>query len=188
MVKGKFVDLILEGKKTSTIRLGYWVPKYDEIILHGGGRPFAVVRITKVERKRVSEINDEDAIRDGMNNKEELINELRKVYGNLKEDYVVTIIHFEVKKKLTELDVKDPYMGLSPVEIARLALRYLNDLNEEERKILTTLTRAGSLREAAIRLYGSIEARWRIRRVVKNALRKLVKKGIVGPRSSLGNK
>jgi len=181
MVKGKYVDLILSGKKTATIRKGYWVPKFKEIILHGGGRPFAVAEITDVIYKKLGELNNKDVLEDGFKNKEELVKELRKAYGDLHEDDLVTIIKFKVKKKLTELDVKDPYMGLKPVEIARLALRYL-DLNEEERKILNTLVQSKSLREAAIRLYGDIGARWRIRKVVKRALRELVDRGLIGPR------
>ena len=181
MVKGKYVDLILSGKKTATIRKGYWVPKFKEIILHGGGQPFAVAEITDVIYKKLGELNNKDVLEDGFKNKEELVKELRKAYGDLHEDDLVTIIKFKVKKKLTELDVKDPYMGLKPVEIARLALRYL-DLNEEERKILNTLVQSKSLREAAIRLYGDIGARWRIRKVVKRALRELVDRGLIGPR------
>ncbi len=182
MVKGKYVDLILSGKKVTTIRKGYWIPKSKEIILHGGGKPFAVAKITNVIYKKVSELTDEDAIRDGLKNKEELVKELKKAYGEVNPNDLVTIIEFKVTKKLTELDIKDPYMGLKPVEVARLALRYLEDLSEEDKKILKVLTQAGSLREAAIRLYGDIGARWRIRRVLKRALNEMVKRGILVPR------
>ncbi len=184
MVKGKYVDLILQGKKVTTIRKGYWIPKSKEIILHGGGRPFAVAEITDVIYKRVSELTDEDALRDGLKNKEELVKELKKAYGEVNPDDLVTIIKFRVIKKLTELDVKDPYMGLKPVEVARLALRYLDNLSDEDKKILRVLTQAGSLREAAIRLYGDIGARWRIRRVLKRALREMVEKGILTPKNN----
>ncbi len=184
MVKGKYVDLILEGKKTTTIRKGYWIPKSREIILHGGGRPFAVAEITDVIYKKVSELTDEDALRDGLKDKEELVKELKKAYGDVKPDDLVTIIKFKVVKKLTELDVKDPYMGLKPVEVARLALRYLNDLSEEDKKILRVLTEAESLREAAIRLYGDIGARWRIRKVLRRALREMVERGVLMPKNN----
>ncbi len=181
MVKGKYVDLILSGKKKSTIRLGRWIPKYEEVTFHGGGRPFAIARITNVTYKKFSELTEEDAKKDGLSSLDELKNELKRVYGDINEDDWVTIIDFEVKKRLTELDIKDPYMGLKPVEIARLALRYLN-LNEEEERILRTLTQTESLRETAIRLYGSINERWRVRRVLKKALRELIDKRIIGPR------
>ncbi|NPA85122.1 MAG: ASCH domain-containing protein [Crenarchaeota archaeon] len=181
MVKGKYVDLILSGKKTATIRKGRWVPKFKELILHGGGRPFAVAEVVDVEYKKLSEITQEEIKEDGFDSKAELVEELRRAYGEISDDDIVTIIRFKVKKKLTELDVKDPYMGLEPVEIARLALRYL-ELNEEDKRILETLVRAGSLREAAIRLYGDIGARWRIRKAVKRALKELVDRKLIGPR------
>ncbi len=181
MVKGKYVDLILEGKKTMTIRKGYWVPKFKELILHGGGRPFAIVEVTNVEYKKLKDLTDEEVRMDGFKNKEELIEALKKAYGDVSDEDLVTIIHFKLKKKLTELDVKDPYMGLKPVEIARLALRYL-ELSPEEQKILKTLAETKSLRLAAIRLYGDIGARWRIRKVLRRALHELVERGLLGPR------
>ena len=48
MVKGRFIDLILQGKKNSTIRLGKVIPKHNEIIIHGGGKPIAKARIKNV--------------------------------------------------------------------------------------------------------------------------------------------
>ena len=68
--------------------------------------------------------------------------------------------------------------------MARLALRYLDNLSDEDKKVLRVLTQAGSLREAAIRLYGDIGARWRIRRVLKRALREMVEKGILTPKNN----
>lgn len=180
MLKGEYVEKLLKGEKKSTIRKGYVIPKYKEMIVHGGGKPVAVIRVTKVTRKRVKELTDEDAKKDGIENREKLIEELKKAYEDLKEDDLVTIIEFEVVKRLDHLEPEDPWMGLKPVEIARLALRYLDDLNEDEKKILMTMTRAGSIRETAIRLYGTIEARWRVRRVLKRALRELIERGILG--------
>ncbi|ABU81867.1 protein of unknown function DUF437 [Ignicoccus hospitalis KIN4/I] len=181
MVKGKYVDLILSGKKTATIRKGYWVPKYKEIILHGGGRPFAVAEITEVKHKKLKELTPNEVRADGFESLAELKEALRGAYGDISDEDTITVISFKIKKKLTELDVKDPYMGLKPTEVARLALRYL-DLSEEERKILKTLVDTGSLREAAIRLFGDIGARWRIRKVLKRSLAELVKRGYIGPR------
>ncbi len=180
MLKGEYVEKLLKGEKKSTIRKGYVIPKYKEMIVHGGGRPVAIIKITNVTRKRVRELTDEDAKKDGLENKEKLIEELKKAYDDLSEDDLVTIIEFELVKRLDHLEPQDPWMGLKPVEIARLALRYLDNLNDDERKILMTMTRAGSIREAAIRLYGTIEARWRVRRVLKKALRELIERGILG--------
>lgn len=45
MVKGKFAELILAGKKTTTIRLGKVVPRSSEVIIHSNGRPIAEAKI-----------------------------------------------------------------------------------------------------------------------------------------------
>ncbi len=181
MIKGKYIDDILSGRKKATIRLGKWRPKFDEVIFHGGGRPFAIAKITKVEYKKVNELTEEDAKMDGFGSLKELLSDLKKVYPNLREDDYVTIIHFEVLKKLTEVDREDPYMGLSPVDVARLALRYLDDLTDEEKKVFKLLTEVGSLREASIRLYGNISKRWIIRKKLKRALMRMIEKGLIGP-------
>jgi len=180
MVRGEFVKPILEGVKKATIRLGIVVPKYDEIIIHGGGRPIAKARITEVIHKKVSELTDSDAALDGFSGREELIEALKKVYGRVSPDDVVTIIKFEVIQRLDEVKSDDIYCGLNPSDIARVYLRYLREsVGEEEGKILELLSRGLSIREVAKKLYGSPEKRFRVRRAVRKALRELISRGIL---------
>lgn len=181
MVKGRFVDLILRGVKTTTIRLGEVVPKYDEVIIHGGGRPVAKVRIASVRTKRVRELTEEDAKKDGYRSLRELLRDLERVYGRpILPDDVVTIIEFRVVQKFTDLNPEDVYLGLSPVDVARLGLRYLGkELGEEDRRVLHAVLRFQSIRTAAIELYGSLSLRWRIRRVLRRVLMTLVERGIL---------
>jgi hypothetical protein len=180
MVRGEFVKPILEGVKKATIRLGIVVPKYDEIIIHGGGRPIAKARITEIIHKKVSELTDSDAALDGFSSREELIEALKKVYGRVSPDDVVTIIKFEVIQRLDEVKSDDIYCGLNPPDIARIYLRYLREsAGEEEGKILELLSRGLSIREVAKKLYGSPEKRFRVRRAVRKALRELISRGIL---------
>ena len=179
MVKGEYVDLILKGVKKTTIRLGIIKPKYNEIMIHGGGKPIALAKITNVEYKRISELTDEDARKDGFPSLKVLLKELRKSYGEMRPNDIVTIIEFVITKKLSDLDVKEPWLGLKPVEIARIALRYCENIPQEERRILEDLTRTGSIRKTAIRLCGSINRRWKIRKVLRKYLDILVNKGII---------
>jgi len=180
MVKGEYGKLILEGRKVATIRLGKVRPRYKEMIVHGGGKPLAKIEVINVVYKKVRELTDEDAKKDGFNNLDELMKHLRKVYGRIKDDDWVTIIEFKVIQRLDNLPVEDPYMGLRPVDIARIALRYLGkELSEDERKILSALTRTGSIRGAAIELYKTIEKRDRIRRVLRKVIEILKKRGIL---------
>ncbi len=181
MIKGEYADKLLSGEKKTTIRLGIVRPRYEEVIIHGHGRPLAKARIRGVIVKRVRELTDEDAVRDGFRSRRELLDALRRVYGDYGPDDYVTIIELEVTKRLDELDTEDPYMGLEPADIARLALRYLRgELSEEEVRVLEDLTRTNSIRETAIRLYGGIHRRWRVRRALRRALRMLLERGLIG--------
>lgn len=183
MVKGRYINDILEGRKSATIRKGIVKPKYREAIIHGGGRPIAKISIERVYHKKVKELTDQDAIKDGFRSCRELLEELKRVYPDITEDDWVTIIEFKVVQRLDHLEPEDPYMGLKPIDIARIALRYLSEeLNEYERKILLDLTRTGSIRATAIKLFGGLGKRYIIRRILKKALNRLVEKNILGKR------
>ncbi|RUM48026.1 MAG: ASCH domain-containing protein [Hyperthermus sp.] len=182
MVKGDYVEDILSGRKTTTIRLGRVKLKHHELIVHGGGRPIAKVRVKKVTYKRVGELTDDDAKKDGFNTLNELLYELKRVYSDLSPDDTVTIIEFEVIQDLSKLEPQDPYLGLEPADIARLALRYLKDLNEEEKQILKELTSTNSIRAVSLRLYGTLDKRWKVRRALRKALQALITHGLLGRR------
>jgi hypothetical protein len=123
---------------------------------------------------------NEDARLDGFRNVKELLAALRKAYGDVKPDDYVTIIEFEVIQDLTSLEPQDPYLGLEPADIARLGLRYLSDeLSEEEKRILKDLTSTNSIRSTAVRLFGSLEKRWRVRKVLRKVLNELLRRGLI---------
>ncbi len=181
MIKGDYADLILRELKRATIRLGIIKPRYDEVIIHSGGRPIAKVHIKNIRHKRVKELTDEDAQLDGFKDREELLRNLRKVYGKIDDNDIVTIIEYEVVQRLDHLPVEDPYLGLEPADIARIALRYLtNQLTENEKKILLDLTRTNSIRKTAINIFGTLNKRYIIRKVLRRAIDILKKKGILG--------
>lgn len=189
MVKGEYVDDILTGRKRATIRLGMVKVKYKDMIVHGGGRPVAKIHVTSVVYKRVKELTDEDAVKDGFKSKEELVRELKKVYGKVSLEDYVTIIEFEVVQDLSKLEPQDPYLGLEPADVARLALRYLPEyFNDQEKKILRDLTITNSIRSTAQRLLGSIERRWIIRRILRRALDELVRRGLISSKNNKQDK
>jgi len=187
MIKGRFADLLLSGRKVTTIRLGHVIPRYEEVIVHGHGRPLCKARIKQVTYKKVGELTEADAVRDGFNSLSELLKALKDTYGDISPDSEVTIIELEVEKVFTELDQSDPYMGLNPVDVARLGLRYLRrELPQGDVRVLEEVTRTGSLREATLRLYGSLSLKHRraVRRVLRRVLRMLVERGLLGGGSS----
>jgi hypothetical protein len=64
------------------------------------------------------------------------------------------------------------YGGLTPVEIAALALNKLK-LTKREQEILRAVVETGSLRKAAVKLFGTIDKRVAIRRVLRRVLKRL---------------
>lgn len=183
MIKGEFADLLLSGRKKTTIRLGHVIPRYQEVIVHGHGRPLCKARITNVTYKKVRDLTEEDAIKDGFSSLSELYKALKETYGNIRPDMEVTIIELQVEKVFTELDYKDPYLGLDPVDVARLGLRYLRSrLPESDLRILEEVVRSNGIRGAALKIYGSLslKARRSIRRVLRRVLKTLVDEGLIG--------
>jgi len=176
MLRSKYLDKVNNGRFT-TIRLGIIRPKYREVFIHSGGMVVAKAKIVNVLYKRVHELSDEDALADGFNNRDELIKELRRIYGNVNDNDWVTILTLEVVEFIGRKD--DGSVGLKPVDIARLALRYGVPVNEEERKILVELVNEGSVRKVSMKLFGSLKGRYIIRRVVRKALRQLIKMGVI---------
>ncbi|MCW3135904.1 MAG: ASCH domain-containing protein [Canidatus Methanoxibalbensis ujae] len=94
----KYMKQILRGEKTTTVRKGIR-RKYDTgdiIELIADKKPFAIAEVKAVEVKRLRDISISDAIQDGFSSREDLINALRRIYGKMKEEEFVTIIHFKI--------------------------------------------------------------------------------------------
>ncbi len=181
MLRKEFGDMILRGVKTSTIRLGYIVPKSRELIIHSGGRPIARVEIEDVLYKRLDQLGDEDARREGYESVSKLVRELRRIYGKrLYRHDVLTIIRFRVLERLDDRVPEKPYMGLDIRDIARLSLNHLsNELDDLEKRVLNMIAGGDSIRRVSQKLFGGIERRYIVRRILKRCLDKLVSRGIV---------
>ena len=93
---GKYADDIIKGNKNLTIRLSKANLRTGDIfILHAGGKVIGKFRVKNIYTKKLYQITDEEAKRDGYNNKEELINDLRRIYKRLDLNKEVAIIEFE---------------------------------------------------------------------------------------------
>ena len=93
----KFVEKIRDGKKKTTIRKGIKIYNRGEVVdLTSDGKIFGKGKVIKVLVKRISELTEKDARLDGFSTKEELIKELRRIYGKIEEKDLVSIIHFEI--------------------------------------------------------------------------------------------
>ncbi|MEM1735049.1 MAG: ASCH domain-containing protein [Desulfurococcaceae archaeon] len=182
MMRKIYADALLSGLKKATIRLGIVKPKYKELILHSDGKPIAKVLVKNVYYKRIYELNDEDAVKDGFSSVHELLRDLERIYGKLPLDAYVTIMELEVLERFDRIKPQDPYYGLKPVDVARIALRYLDKqmFSEEELKILYELTRSSSIRAIALKHYGDLNKRYLVRRVLRKAIKLLLDRGLIG--------
>ena len=164
MLSKQYVEELLSGKKRATVRLGK-IRRDKEAIIHSGGRIVAVAQILDVRYKRFAELDDFDAQLDGYKDAEELKKALRRHYPHIKDDDVVSIILFGSVKPLDAPEGGE-YGGMKPHELAELALRRL-ELDEHERRILAAVVKYKSIRKAAVKLFGSIEKRKIIRRLLR---------------------
>ena len=177
MLKGKYIEQILNGTKRATIRPGRVAIKSKEFYIHAGGRIVAKAVVEKIFYKRVKELTDGDAKLDGFNTREELLRELKKYYPFLKENDYVTIIKFRIVEKLNKPEAKS-YAGKNAVEIAKLALENLK-LSEEERRVLEKLVETKSIRATAKAIYGSLLHRKLVRKILWKVVDKLKQKGVL---------
>lgn len=180
MLKGVYAEKLLKGEKKATIRKGIVKPKYGELIVHAGGKPVAKIKITNVYYKKVNELSNYEAKLEGYESLDELLRELKSVYGELDEDDYVTVIEFKVVQRLDELEPEDPYLGLNPADVARLAIRYLSkELGDFEKKVLLDLTRTNSIRKTSINVLGNLNKRYIVRRILRKVLKLLQDKNLV---------
>ena len=98
--KKRYLQMILEGRKRSTIRLGRLVLRDRLLTIVGDGKPIALARVDEVIYKKVRELTDEDARVDGFRGLIDLFRELRRIYGDFGLEDDVTIIRFTVLRRL----------------------------------------------------------------------------------------
>lgn len=179
---GKYSDKLIKGEKKLTIRLKPIRLKAGDIfIAHSGGYAIGKFKVIKVYKKRLKEIDDEEAKKDGYNNKEELIRDLKYAYKNINEDSIVYIMEFEPVEIFKEKINSEIYSWGEKVDIVKIAkIIYEKDdrLNERKRRLIKLIIDTGSLRKAAKKL-GGLNKRRILRRILKSEYIYLKKKGII---------
>lgn len=96
--KKEYGRSIILGKKTTTIRLRSNVKKGDIVDVRVGDVHVGRAVIEDVVTKKISELTDIDAKNDGFKNKEDLLNELKRIYGvhKIREDTEIKLIKFRL--------------------------------------------------------------------------------------------
>lgn len=160
LIDSAYKSRILRGDKVTTIRYGDYEAKPGSevyLVVTPSDTAVAKVKITRVEKKKVRELTNENAKLDGFSDVKELLRELSKIYGELYGDDEVTIIGFEVVKRFDDGIPLKWLKGLNyrePEEIARLSLENQEklNLNRETEFIMRRIYNEGLGR--AVRTFG----------------------------------
>ena len=96
----KYVELLLSGRKRTTIRLGKVRIRSRVVVIAQGQTPVALARVEEVRYKKVRDLTEEDAREDGFKNLIELFRELRSIYGDFSLDDDITIVRLSIIKRL----------------------------------------------------------------------------------------
>ncbi len=173
--KEKFRRQLIKGEKKATVRLHTSLEEGDRVLIHCGGEILGEGVIEGVEVKSVDELTDEDAKADGFASLEEMLGEIRSLYGDVDR---VFVIRFSMKPFSHGKNPHNFYYGQADLrEIAELALKNLQ-LEERDRQILQLFLETGSIIKAAKRL-GGLRKRGAIRKVLRKCYRELVIKGLM---------
>lgn len=177
MLKKDFIDAIKTRRKKATVRLGKVKVDSREVFIHAGGQIVAKAIVKSIRYKKVKELNDEDAKLDGLNSRDELLKVLKRLYGNISDEDIVTIIEFDV---IQFMNVVEGYLWkeLPPYQLAELALKHL-DLSDNERKILETIIKTRSIRRASKLHFGTLRHRYKIRKLLKRCMKELKERKII---------
>jgi len=97
--KKKYGEKIKSGEKKTTIRLSTKLKPGDTVKIFAGEESLGKARIISIKRKRMSELTERDAERDGFNSVDELRRALKKHYRNISERSFVSIIEFNLMRR-----------------------------------------------------------------------------------------
>ncbi|MEZ0319818.1 MAG: ASCH domain-containing protein [Pyrobaculum sp.] len=97
--KEKYLENVLSGKKRVTVRYGVVRPKFTLVYIVCCDKIYGEAFITRVYYTKVEKLGEEVVEAEGFESREVLINELREIYGSVKEDDTVSVIFFTLVRK-----------------------------------------------------------------------------------------
>ena len=176
--KRKYLDLIADGIKSTTIRRGRRKIFSKYMRIFGGNSLFAEAEVRKISYKRVYQLSLNDAIKDGFLSIDELLEELKEIYPSLSSSDWITIIEFKILNLFCRnISVEVKYKDLSSKDIALLALKY-DLVRGRGAEILRLVIEKGGIWQATVST-GRASSRFLIRKVVLDALHKLKENNII---------
>ena len=107
--KDKFKSKILNGKKTTTLRIYTNLKEGDLVYIHCGGNVIGIAEIESVMQKLLKDLNNEDAKLDGFKSKDELLEEEYEKFVSIykpEPKYAPYIKNF-LKAYITDSEIRD---------------------------------------------------------------------------------
>lgn len=102
----EYKKALLSGRKCCTIRLGTkWIEEGTMIRITAGNDEIGEAVVTRVTRKKLRDVSEEEVKKDGFRNFQELYKALKKHYKDISLNSPVTIIEFELKPKVERIRV-----------------------------------------------------------------------------------
>ena len=96
--KKNFLEDVLQGRKTITIRWGILRIKYSDVIIVCENYAYGIASIEKVDYITLRDLPLEIIKSEGFKSKEEFIKVLKKLYPKINDKSYVTVINFKVKE------------------------------------------------------------------------------------------
>ncbi|OYT32149.1 MAG: hypothetical protein DRJ64_00440 [Thermoprotei archaeon] len=174
--KKEYIDKILRGEKTTTIRRGILSPSHDVVYLESDGKIYGELVLKSVRYTKISKLRDSDAVADGFKDLKELKSVLSSIYPGIKEDEWVTIIKFKPLMTLEKPIQKADKVVLSEDEIykiSRFVLAYDFPNNFREKRIFSALIYTRGNIEKALAELGEDFSREEIIEILKRYSKKL---------------
>ncbi len=99
--RGKYKGRILSGEKKTTLRMRTGLRPGDRVIVEAGKEEIGEAVIREVSDVRVEDLTDEHAREDGFSSLEELLRELKSIYGEevLRKGTKLKLIKFDVRSR-----------------------------------------------------------------------------------------
>lgn len=97
--KKKYLDAVLAGTKRVTVRYGIVRPRFSLVYVVCCGEIYGEALITRVVYTKLGSLGDDVVFAEGMESREELIGELREIYGDVSNDDTVSVIYFTLVRK-----------------------------------------------------------------------------------------
>lgn len=98
----EYFDLLVSNQKSSTVRLGIRLYEPGPVIVTDGGKRQITHNVSRICITRLNQLTEKDAMRDGFNSLDELQSVLRKLYPNITQKSVVTVIYFDSENNVEE--------------------------------------------------------------------------------------